>query len=43
MALVSDAFFENVEDVWMEDMDGSGFSLTIPGMLISKEDAYELK
>ena len=43
MALIGDAFFENIEDVWMEDVDGSGFSLTIPGMMISKEDAYEIK
>jgi len=39
MALIGDAFLVNVDDVWMEDIDGSGFSLTIPGMMISKEDA----
>jgi hypothetical protein len=37
--VIGDAFFENVEDVFMEDMDGSGFSLTIPAMLIEKYDA----
>ena len=37
--MIGDAFFENVEDVFMEDMDGSGFSLTIPAMLIEKYDA----
>ena len=37
--MIGDAFFENVEDVFMEDMDGSGFSLTIPAMLIQKDDA----
>ena len=37
--MIGDAFFENVEDVFMEDMDGSGFSLTIPAMLIEKDDA----
>ena len=39
LAVIGDAFFENVEDVFMEDMDGSGFSLTIPAMLIQKDDA----
>ena len=43
MALISDAYFENVEDVWMEDLDGSGFSLTIPGMMIAKDDGYKLE
>lgn len=37
--MIGDAFFENVEDVFMEDMDGSGFSLTIPAILIQKDDA----
>jgi len=43
MALIGDAFYEKIEDVWMEDVDGAGFSLTIPGMMISKEDANAIK
>jgi hypothetical protein len=27
----------------MEDIDGSGFSLTIPGLMISRDDAAILK
>jgi hypothetical protein len=42
MALISDAYFENIEDVWMEDLDGSGSSITIPGMMISKDDGFKL-
>ncbi len=34
LALIGDGYYENVEDVWFEDVDGSGFSLTIPAMLI---------
>jgi len=34
VAVIGDAFLESVEDVWMEDVDGSGFSLTIPALLI---------
>lgn len=34
VALIGDAFLESVEDVWMEDVDGSGFSLIIPALLI---------
>jgi hypothetical protein len=34
LAIIGDGYYENVEDVWMEDVDGSGFSLTIPAMLI---------
>jgi len=43
MALIGDAFYEDVENVWMEDVDGSGYSLTIAGMMISKEDAETFK
>lgn len=43
MALVGDAFIENIDEVWMEDVDGSGFSLTIPAMMISKADSTEVK
>lgn len=43
VALIGDGFYENIEDVFMEDVDGSGFSLTIPALLISKEDADILK
>lgn len=39
LAVIGDAFFENVEDVYMEDIDGSGFSLTIPAMMIDRIDA----
>lgn len=34
VALIGDGWYENVEDVYMEDVDGSGFSLTIPAFLI---------
>jgi len=27
----------------MEDIDGNGFSLVIPGMMISKSDGYALE
>ena len=40
--MIGDAYFENVEDVFMEDLDGSGFSLTIPAMLIEKSDSIIL-
>ena len=43
MALIGDAFFEDVEEVWMEDIDGSGFSLIISGMMISRDDAATFK
>lgn len=43
LAVIADAFFEDVEDVWMEDVDGSGFSLAIPGMMISKADGNTFK
>ena len=43
LAIIGDAFFEKVEDVFLEDVDGSGFSLTIPALLISKDDAFLLK
>lgn len=43
MALIADANYESVMDVYMEDMDGSGFSLTIPCMMISKENGKLLK
>jgi hypothetical protein len=43
MALIGDALYEDVEEVWMEDVDGSGFSLIISGMMISKDDAYTFK
>ena len=34
VALIGDAWYESIEDVWFEDIDGSGFSLTIPALLI---------
>lgn len=43
MALIGDAFYEKIEDVWMEDVDGAGFSLTIPGLMISNKDANAIK
>ena len=43
VALIGDGFYEDVRDVWMEDVDGSGFSLTIPALLIQKEAAEVLK
>lgn len=41
VVLIGDGFYEDVRDVYMEDFDGSGFSLTIPALLIEK-DATEL-
>jgi len=32
-----------VEDVWYEDLDGSGFSLITPAMLIEQETALLLE
>lgn len=43
MALISDAYFDSIYEVYMEDLDGSGYSLTIPGVLISKEDGDAIK
>lgn len=34
VALIGDGWYESIEDVWFEDVDGSGFSLTIPALLI---------
>ena len=43
LAIIGDAYFEKVEDLFLEDVDGSGFSLTIPALLISKDDTFLLK
>ena len=43
VALIGDGFYEKIEDVYMEDVDGSGFSLTIPALLIGKEEADTIK
>ena len=43
VALISDGYYENVDDVWVEDLDGSGFSLVIPGLMINSNDAEALK
>ncbi len=43
LAIIGNAFFDSVEDVYMEDVDGSGFSLTIPAFLIEKETATILQ
>jgi hypothetical protein len=43
MALIGDAFYEDVEEDLMEDVDGSGFSIIISGMMISSDDAYTFK
>lgn len=40
--MIGDSIQENVEDVFMEDVDGSGFSLTIPALLIDMNDAKAL-
>lgn len=37
MALIGDAYQEDIEDIFMEDVDGSGFSLTIPALYIHGE------
>jgi hypothetical protein len=43
IAVIGDGFYDSMEDVYMEDVDGSGFSLTIPALLIGKADARTLK
>lgn len=43
LALIGDGFYESIEDVYMEDVDGSGFSLTVPAFLIEKDTATILK
>jgi len=43
IALIGDGFYDSIEDVFMEDVDGSGFSLTIPALLIGKSDSMILK
>jgi hypothetical protein len=43
IAVIGDGFYDSIEDVYMEDVDGSGFSLTIPALLIGKADARTLK
>jgi hypothetical protein len=43
VALIGDGWYENVEDEYIEDVDGSGFSLTIPAFLIAKEEALILE
>ena len=43
MALIGDAFYEDVEEILMKDVDGSGFSIIISGMMISRDDAYTFK
>jgi len=43
IAMIGDGFYDAIEDVYMEDVDGSGFSLTIPALLVGKKDGDELK
>lgn len=43
VAVIGDGWYESIEDVFMEDVDGSGFSLTIPALLIEKDAAELLK
>lgn len=43
IALIGDAYYDSIEDVYMEDVDGSGFSLTIPALLIGKNDGSVLR
>jgi len=43
IALIGDGFYDSIEDVFMEDVDGSGFSLTIPALLIGMSDSMILK
>jgi len=43
LAIIGNAFSENIEDVWFEDLDGSGFSLITPAMLIEQEVALLLE
>lgn len=43
VALVGDGFYDSIEEVYMEDVDGSGFSLITPALLIGKKDAETLK
>lgn len=43
VALIGDGFYESIEDVYMEDVDGSGFSIITPAFLIEKDAATILK
>lgn len=43
VAVIGDGWYESIEDVFFEDVDGSGFSLTIPALLIGRDDAAMLK
>jgi hypothetical protein len=43
IAVISDGYYDSVEDVFMEDVDGSGFSLVIPALLIGKSDGKALQ
>jgi len=42
VALIADYVEENVVDVVMEDNDGSGFSLRIPGFLVEYQAAKKI-
>jgi hypothetical protein len=43
IALIGGAWYKNTDEVYMEDVDGSGFSLTIPALLIEQSTATTLK
>ena len=41
--MIGDAWFEKIDYVFMEDVDGSGFSLTTPALLIDRTASEMLK
>lgn len=43
VALIGDGFYESIEDVYMEDVDGAGFSLVTPALLIERKASEMLK
>lgn len=43
LAIIGNAYSETVEEVYSEDLDGSGFSLTIPAFLIAQDTAILLE
>jgi hypothetical protein len=43
VAVIGDAWFDSLDDVFMEDVDGSGFSLTTPALLIDRTANEMLK
>ena len=43
IALIGDALQDNIDDIFLEDVDGSGFSLTIPALFIDRFSADKIE